>query len=246
MTDQSDLTPPHRPDWRARLDRIAGTFLTGLLFLLPFIITLMILDWVIRQIAGLFGTDTILGSAITGSSALIFGEGSGGVLVLLALIVFGIWAVGRLFQNRAKKSVQDRVDGWIARIPVVGGVYRPISQITRMIGMRDQTELASMRPIACRFGGEDGADVLALLASTTPIVIGGERRMLVYMPSAPLPMTGALILVPERSVVEVEGLAVEDLLKYYISIGTVLPSSFAAKARPSLPAHDEGELPEKA
>ena len=234
MTDP--LKPPRRPAWRYRLDDVAATFVTGLVFLLPFILTLMILDWVIRQVAGLFGEDTILGSAITGSSTLLFGEGSFGVLVILAILVFGIWFVGRMFQTRAKQTVEERLDRWVSKIPIIGGIYRPVSQITRMIGMRDETELASMRPIACRFGGKDGSDVLALLASNKPLIVGGEARMLVYMPSAPLPMTGALVLVPPDSVHEVPGLGVDDLLKYYVSLGTVLPPDLEARSDPALAA----------
>lgn len=218
---------PEKPTWRIMLDRAVGTFLTGLLFLLPFILTLMILDWVIRQIAGLFGEETILGSALTGGTSLIFGESSFGVWVVLALLVIAIWGVGRLFQNRAKKSVEARVDGWFDRIPVIGGIYRPISRLVRMIGLRDATELSSMRVVACRFGGDAGADILALQPSSEPLIVGGEERMLIYMPSAPLPMTGAIVLVPRASVIEVEGVAVDDLLKYYISLGTISPGRLA-------------------
>ncbi len=217
------LKNDRRPIWRERLDRAVGTFLTGLLFLLPFIITLMILDWLIRQLAAFFGAESLLGSAITGGSAMIFGEKAFGVWVLLAIVIGLIWGVGRLFQTRAKKSMQDRIDGWIDRIPLIGSIYRPISRITRMIGLRDENELAAMRPVAVRMGGHGGADVLALMPSAEPVMVGDEERILIYMPSAPIPMTGFLTLVARENVIEVEGLAVDDLLKFYISIGTILP-----------------------
>ncbi|MBZ6377981.1 hypothetical protein B5C34_02140 [Pacificimonas flava] len=222
------LKPPRRAPWRNSLDRHVGTFLTGLLFLLPIIITLMVLDWVVRQVAGLFGEDTILGSAIFGSSSLLFGDNVLGVWIMLALVVAGIWFVGRIFQREAQRSVQDRIESWVSRIPIIGSIYRPISQLTRMFGMREESELASMRPISCRFGGKDGVDVLALLASNTPVEVAGEPRMLVYMPSAPLPMTGALILVPPESVVRIDGIGVDDLLSYYISLGTVVPEGLSS------------------
>ncbi|MGB7406414.1 MAG: DUF502 domain-containing protein [Pacificimonas sp.] len=243
MAEDPDARPP-RSRWRDISDSFFGTFLTGLLFLLPFIVTLMILDWVIRQVAGLFGTDTILGSAITEGSALLFGENNFGILVLLAIIMAAIWLVGRLFQTRAKRTFQDRIDGWMEKIPLIGGIYRPISHLTRMLGSHDKTELESMSPIAVRFGNEDpakAADVLALLANPKPVHVGGQPRMLVYMPSAPLPMTGFLFLVPAENVVPVEGVAVEDLVKFYISIGTAAPSALKMGAPVDLKeiAHDE-------
>ena len=220
---------------------MAGTFLTGLIVLLPIILTLMILDWVIRQIAGLFGADTILGSAIAGSSSLLFGDNVFGVWVIFLVLLGAIWLVGRLFRTRAKESLQQRIDDWLGRIPVIGGIYRPVSQLIRMIGQSDEHELRSMQPISCRFGGEDGADVLALLASPKPLFIGGKPRLLVYLPSAPLPMTGALMLVPPESVVEVEGVRLDDLLKYYVSLGTILPPELEARTDPALRRMLDGE-----
>lgn len=228
------LKPPRRPPWRSALDGVTATFLTGLLSLLPIFITLMIVDWVIRQIAGLFGEDTILGSAITGSSHFLFGDGWFGVFLISMLVVAAIWFAGRILQTRARASMEERLDRWIDKIPIIGGIYRPVAKITRMIGMREEQELASMRPISCRFGGEESSDVLALLASDKPLFIGGKPRMLVYIPSAPLPMTGALVLVPPENVVEVPGLALEDLLKYYVSLGTVLPPELEARTDAAL------------
>lgn len=228
------LKPPRRSPWRTAIDEVAATFFTGLLSLLPIIITVMIVDWVIRQIAGLFGEDTILGSAITGSSHFLFGEGWFGVFVIFCLVLAAIWFAGRVMQTRARASMEERFDRWIDKIPVIGGIYRPIAKITRMIGMREEQELAAMRPISCRFGGENGSDVLALLATPKPLFIGGKPRMLVYMPSAPIPMTGALVLVPPENVVEVPGLALEDLLKYYVSLGTALPPELEARTDAAL------------
>ncbi|MEM8826805.1 MAG: DUF502 domain-containing protein [Pseudomonadota bacterium] len=244
MTARKDpLRPRRRPAWRGPFDRTVGTFFTGLLFLLPFLLTLLILDWLARQLILFFGTESLLGSAVAGSSSFLFGDASFGVWLFLTLIVAGIWGIGRLFQTRAKKSIQERIDGWVDRIPIIGGIYRPISRITRMIGLRDENELAAMRPIAVRFGSaENGTDVLALLASPTPVMVGTERRMLVYLPSAPIPMTGFLSLVPEANVVKVEGIGVDDLLKFYISVGTVMPSGLEP-APPDVPVTPVPEAP---
>nr|WP_255536324.1 DUF502 domain-containing protein [Pacificimonas pallii] len=163
---------------------------------------------------------------------MIFGESSFGIWVLLALVIAVIWGIGRLFQTRAKKTMQERIDSWVDKIPIIGGIYRPISRVTRMIGLRDENELAAMRPVAVRFGGPDGADVLALLPVADTLIVGGEERLLVYMPSAPIPMTGFLTFVPKENVIEVEGLAVDDLLKFYISVGTVLPEELLPKKQP--------------
>jgi uncharacterized membrane protein len=224
MNRIDDLPEPPRPPWRIAFDRIVGQFLTGLLFLLPFILTLMILDWLVRQVAGLFGEETLLGSALTSGGAFIFGDGTVGFWLLLVFVVLGIWGVGFAFHERARRSIERRLDAIIDRIPVLRDVYRPVSKLVRMLGTKSENDLAAMRVIACRFG-DRGADVLALLASPDIMMVGGEERLLVYLPSAPLPMTGGLVLVPPASIVEVSGVTVDDLLKCYISLGMLSPEA---------------------
>ncbi len=234
MTPANPLPEPPRPPWRLALDRVISQFLTGLLFLLPFILTLMILDWLVRQVAGLFGEETLLGSALTSGGALIFGDGTIGFWLLLIFVVVGIWAIGFAFQDRARRSFERRLDSMIERIPLLRDVYRPISKLIRMLGTKNENDLAAMRVVSCRFG-EGGTDVLALLASPEPLLVGGEPRLMIYIPTAPLPMTGGLILVPPSSVIEVTGVSVDELFKYYISLGMLPPEGLRMKP-PTLPA----------
>jgi len=43
----------------------------------------------------------------------------------------------------------------------------------------------------------------------------------VYLPTAPVPMTGGLVLVPATSVVPVPEMKVDDLLRVYFSLGAL-------------------------
>ncbi len=218
---------PVRPIWKRGFDRLIAMFFTGLLFLLPFLLTLMIIDWLVRLVAGLFGPETLIGSLLSNSGTYIFGDTLFGSLMLIGFVIGIVASIGYVVKDRARRSLERRLDIIIGSIPVIGGVYKPISKLVRMIGMRDESELAAMRVVACRFG-DNGADILSLLASPHPVIVGGEERMLVYLPSAPLPMTGGLVLVPRTSVITVEGVAVEDLLKLYVSLGTFTPKNMRA------------------
>ncbi len=81
-----------------------------------------------------------------------------------------------------------------------------------------------MNVVSCRFGGGgNGVDVLALLASQVVYNIAGERRRLVYLPTAPIPMSGALVLVAETAITPVPEMKVDDLLKIYVSLGALAP-----------------------
>ena len=76
--------------------------------------------------------------------------------------------------------------------------------------------LASMSVVMCRLGGDGGVDVPALLASQQVYGVGGDRRLLVYLPTSPLPA-------PEAAVVPVPGMDAEGLIKLYFSFGVLAP-----------------------
>jgi uncharacterized membrane protein len=107
-----------------------------------------------------------------------------------------------------------------------------------------------MSVVSCRFGkGDASVDVLALLASPHVFVIAGERRRLVYLPAAPIPMSGGLVLVAEQAIVPVHDMKVDDLLKVYISLGALAPESIpgaalanSASAAPKAPVSVEPSL----
>jgi uncharacterized membrane protein len=84
-----------------------------------------------------------------------------------------------------------------------------------------------MSPVWCFFGGEGGAAVLALMPSSKPVVIGGEEYVGVLVPSAPVPLGGALVYVPRRWVKPAEG-GVDELMSVYVSMGVTPPRPPAA------------------
>jgi uncharacterized membrane protein len=62
-----------------------------------------------------------------------------------------------------------------------------------------------------------------LLANQEVYYIGGEPRCMVYLPTAPVPMTGGLVLVPADAVIPVPEMKVDDLLRVYFSLGALAP-----------------------
>jgi uncharacterized membrane protein len=91
-----------------------------------------------------------------------------------------------------------------------------------------------MTPVWCFFGGEPGAVVLALLPSAKPVAIGAEEYVGILVPSAPVPVGGALIYVPQSWIRPAAG-GVEELMSVYVSMGVTAPtpSPALAAARPT-------------
>lgn len=206
---------------------VIGSFLTGLAVLAPLILTLMILQWIMARLAGAFGPGTWAGDLLARAGSAVVGQNHVIVAFLLGLlaVLAGIWALGVLVRGRARKGIEAWLDALFSRVPLLRLVYRPVAQVFRLMAGGSGDEIKAMRVVVVRFGGAGGADVLALQASTQVYDMpGGDRRVMVYLPTSPLPMSGGLVLVPEASVAPVPGMSADDLLRVYVSLGALTPA----------------------
>jgi uncharacterized membrane protein len=230
--------------WRTS---VAGSFLAGLLFLLPVVLTVVIVAWIVNLIRGAIGPGTILGDLITRGGNYLLGGSQDALAFWLgaAITLAGIWLLGLIVKTRAKSIIQENLDRLITSVPLIRSIYNPVSRVVRLATDRGPAgasgDFSGMGVVSCRFGaGELGVDILALLASPAVFLIAGERRRLVYLPTAPIPMSGGLVLVAETAVTPVPDMKVDDLLKIYISLGSltpeVMPHSIALPvAEPNVP-----------
>jgi len=224
--------------WRSR---VTATFLAGLIVLLPVVLTVVIIAWLVQILRDALGPGTFLGELLRrGGSALVENDTLAFWLgVVIALI--GIWLLGAIVRTEARRGVQASIDLLFARMPLVKGIYNPVSRVIRLATEKGSGDLSGMDVVAVRFGSDDGTYVLALLASHDRYFIGDQRRVMVYLPTAPLPMTGGLVLVPEENLTVVPEMKVDDLLKIYFSLGALAPESMPPnmlKVRP-----DDAALP---
>jgi len=212
--------------WRTS---VIGSFLAGLLFLLPVMLTAFIIAWIIDFIRNAMGPGTFLGNLLQIGGGYILGPEQDILSFWLgvAIALVGIWLLGLIVKTQAKSIVQSYLDRLLSRVPVIRSIYSPVSRVVRLATDRGggSGDLSGMSVVSCRFGGDKGIDILALLASKQVYVIAGQRRRLVYLPTAPLPMSGGLVLVPEATLTVMPEMKVDDLLKIYVSLGALAPEA---------------------
>ena len=240
-------------NWISRFWRtsVIGSFLAGLLFLLPIVLTVFIVAQIVSIVRGAIGPGTILGDLLTRGGSYLAGLSNQDTLAFwlgVGIALVGIWLLGLIVKTRAKHFIQDYIDRLLTRVPLIRSIYNPVSRVVRLATERGSGapgDLSSMSVVSCRFGaGEQGVDVLSLLASQHVYNIAGQRRRLVYVPAAPIPMSGALVLVAETAVTPVPEMKVDDLLKIYFSLGALTPEVMpgavaappAAQPNPAVPA----------
>jgi uncharacterized membrane protein len=220
--------------WISRFWRtsVIGSFLAGLLFLLPIVLTVSIVAWIVDFMRGAIGPGTVLGTLLTRGGSYLAGLSNQDTLAFwlgAGIALAGIWALGLIVKTGAKHIIQDYLDRLLTRVPFIRSIYNPVSRVVRLATDRGNGapgDLSSMSVVSCRFGGAgNGVDILSLLASQHVYNIAGERRRLVFIPAAPIPMSGGLVLVSESSVTPVPEMKVDDLLKIYVSLGALMPEA---------------------
>jgi len=207
-----------------------SAFLAGLAFVAPVLLSFIVLAWVFTQLETLVGPYSGFGRLLRSAGDLFTGQGGGplfsfaiGVSILVAIIT----ALGWVVKTRAKQVLEDAVDGAIGRIPLIGGVYRPVAQLVRSMGGNKEEQMATMGVCRVMFGG--GVEAVAFLASPDTFDLGSGPCKLVLIPTAPVPIGGALLLFPVDKVQTISSMKFDDLAKLYLTMGMTPPPQMRAE-----------------
>jgi uncharacterized membrane protein len=200
--------------------RTTRIFLAGLMAALPAMVTVIVTLWLVAFLSEYVGPSSRFGQFLI-SLGLGMNDASAYVLGVFIVLV-AIYLLGLLVESRIGDWFTHLVDRLVARIPLVSSVYGLSKRFTSIVDMKGETNLSSMSAVWCFFGGEPGAAVLALLPSPKAVMIGNEEYLGILVPSAPVPVGGALVFVPAAWVRPAEG-GVENLMSVYVSMGVSPP-----------------------
>jgi uncharacterized membrane protein len=217
-------------------DRLLRIFVTGLLAALPLAATALIVAWGARLVYGWVGPDSAIGRLLRSIGLGVGSSEVAGYLIGVLVVLGLIFALGVLVETGLQRGLHRVIEALVGRIPVVRSVYDVIRRFVELVAPRSeagQQGLQSMRPVWCHFGGPGGAAVLALLSTAEPVTLGDARYLGVIVPTAPVPVGGALIYVPEDWVRPAD-VGVEALTSIYVSMG-VTSSQHLGTAPPAPP-----------
>ena len=190
--------------------------LAGLLVLVPIGITIWVLHFLITSLdqtifllpeywRPTFNGDKIPGMGIIFAFVLLFVTG------VIASNVFGKQFV----------KVWDRL---VNRIPVVGGIYKSVKQLTDPV--LSENGQAFSKAVLIEFP-HPGLHSIAFLTNKVEGELRtklGEDHVAVYIPTTPNPTGGYMLLVPKARLVPLD-MSVDQALKYIISMGVAAPPS---------------------
>jgi uncharacterized membrane protein len=163
-----------------------------------------------------------MGSVLGGIGLGVTGSELVGYLIGLGIVALAILLLGVLIERAIGRSMALLVDRLLRRIPLVRTVW-DLAQ--RMVGLLQQNPAGgaeggarSLTPVWCHFGGPGGASVLALLSSSEPVDVAGRACLAVLVPTAPVPIGGGLLFVPQEWVSPAD-VGAEALTSIYVSMG---------------------------
>ena len=92
-------------------------------------------------------------------------------------------------------------DSTMDRVPLVNVLYRPIAQVVKMLQRDPADKLQGMNVVYCSFGREGGrTGFLGMLVSDHVYRFNSQPCQLVYVPTSPLPMSGAVVFAAADSI----------------------------------------------
>ncbi len=215
---------------RTRFRRLLRTFVAGSIAALPLVATLLILSFTFRFAMSWLGPESALGGVLGQLGLRVTGSVLAGYAIGIALMLGAILLLGALVEAGMQVGLDAAVDAFMQRIPIVRNIYDTIDRFVQMLSRRESEGLRSMRPVWCHFGGPGGASVLGLLSSPDPIEIGGKPFRAVLIPTAPIPIGGALIYVPDEWVTPAQ-VGMEGLTSIYVSMGVTSSQYLGAAAK---------------
>ncbi|MGQ0636782.1 MAG: DUF502 domain-containing protein [Planctomycetaceae bacterium] len=189
---------------------ISRCFLAGLVALLPiggFILTVVYLE------------SAISGSWLAGHWWYVPGLG-------LVAAAAGIYAIGLTVSTFIGRWAWTKLDYLLDSLPMLGRLYQTLKQI---VGYSEGKDAIFQRVVLVSNGDDAGAELgLVTNESTAP---DGRLQLLVFVPGAPNPTTGRLVLI-DASEVKPVSLPVSDTMKLLLSLGkTTFPATPNDEAR---------------
>ena len=216
--------------------RLKKYFLTGLLVVVPIVMTILVIRWLVHFLDSML--TSVLPEALRPD--VLYGLPVPGVGMLATLLL--ILLIGVLTANIFGRSLVNFYERVLDRIPLVKGVYTLFKQVSDTVLKRDR---GAFRKVVLVEYPRRGIWAVAFVTGVSEGEVQEvtEKRLVnVFVPTTPNPTSGFYILVPIEDMIELS-MTVEEAFKLIISGGMVTPP--VRKAKRPLAARNVIESPKE-
>jgi uncharacterized membrane protein len=197
---------------------LRSNFGSGLVLVIPIVITYWILNFLFNAIDGTISPvfDRVLGQHVPGL----------GFVTMIVLILF----LGVISRNLIGRYLMAGIEGVIGRLPLARTIYGSMKEM--MTSFSPTSRGRSFKDVVLVEYPRKGLATIGFATNRITIEDAepGPDLVSVYIPNPPNPTSGLLILVPRESV-QVLDMSVEQGLKLVLSGGIVTTGTLNVKER---------------
>jgi uncharacterized membrane protein len=196
---------------RRQAGRFARIFLTGLLAVLPIVITVAVVLWMIQIAESMLGG--LLNALLPGPFYL---PGMG-----LALAVLLIFLVGLGLQGVLVNQLLNGFDSVLNRIPLVKTVYGAVRDLTGMLGSNSNRRFSQVVMVQLPGTQIRLVGFVTIEDAQSAGLPGGDDEVAVYMPMS-YQIGGYTLLLPRRCLTPLD-MGFEEAMRFVITAGLSRP-----------------------
>jgi len=209
--------------WTKFKNNVRRRLLSGILLLMPFGVTLLVMRWLFRWVAGFIRP--IITFVISRISQVSVIEAVPDVYITvsvaflsIAVLLALLYLVGVIGQFVIGKRLIKAGETLLMRIPLVRIIYTATKQVAQAVSMPDRAALKSVVLVEFPRPGFQAVGFLTGYIEDS----AGKKFCKVMIPTTPNPTTGFFEIIPTEEVTETT-LTIEDAFKMIISGGIVTP-----------------------
>lgn len=203
------------------LGRFQNYFVTGFIAVLPLLLTILILKWIAGTVDGYIGPRTAFGKVLQkiGYKFSPISNLSLAYVIGILILVLGILILGMLLESGARHTLQRLAQKTIYQLPMVRAIYQTTDKFLNLMPGGEVGEIKGMQVVFCRFGeGSKSAGTLALMPSPEVFHLGEQDYRIVIIPTAPIPVGGAMLFMPCESIFRTD-MTVDAFAGVFMSMG---------------------------
>jgi len=218
---------------KSLLARWRANFFTGLIIILPGLITFGLLYWLFGSVTNV--TDKLLFFLkYRLDPKYIYQSGTSGPMIwywswlaiLLAVIL--ICLVGLAARNYFGKKLIEWADTGLMHIPLLNKINGANKQVNDALVTGNKNSFKTV--VLIQFPHSGSYSLGFLTSEDAEIRVNPDEKLVcVFVPTTPNPTSGFLMLVPDAKVTRLK-MSVADGLKYIISLGAIAPEYSAPKS----------------
>jgi len=185
-----------------------NVFLAGILAAIPLVVTYLIFRWLFETLDGIF------------QPAIIFFIDRSLPGVGLVAVVILVYILGLITTNVIGRRLIRWVDAMMCRAPVIQYVYTAARQVVDAV--RSLRQVPFKKVVIVEFP-KAGMYSLGFVTGKA-IDFRGQKKVPVFIPHTPNPMTGFLVLLSAEDILDTD-LTIEDAMRMVLSGGLLSPEA---------------------